>query len=429
MPEMTEFKSYQPAAVSPAALEYEQILKISEQINQGLSLEEILNNVFESFLAIIPYDRIGFALIEPEDTDGPQVCAYWARSRVTEPKLSKNYKAPLEGSSLKSILTTREPRIINNLEEYARQRPASESSRLILEEGIRSSLTCPLIAMNKEFGFIFFSSCRVGTYDNRHTEIFRLIANQLAMALLKARLYEEIRRSDALKDRLLGIASHDMKNPLSAIQMGIQMMQKGMFGEFKEPHRKVLNSMYRGCETIKRLISDFLDFGSIKSGKLVLSPQEVDWKEYLTEICENAQMQVSAKKIALNFEFEGPSGLIVLDCDRIATVVTNLIVNATKFSVEGTTITVKGSRSESRALCSVEDQGQGIAPEELHKLFKEFGKTRTVPTAGEKSTGLGLYITRSLVEAHGGTVNVKSELGRGSTFSFAIPIRPIRSSR
>jgi diguanylate cyclase (GGDEF)-like protein len=169
--------------------EGEKLSKITEKANSGLILDEVLNYFYESFRPIIPYNRIGLALLEDE---GRFVRARWARSDAVALCLKEGYSAPLKGSSLEEIIRTDKPRILNDLEGYLRDNPKSESTQLIVKEGMRSSLTCPLIALGKPIGFIFFSSTEVDTYKDVHQDLFMRIAGQLSVILEKSRLYQQV---------------------------------------------------------------------------------------------------------------------------------------------------------------------------------------------------------------------------------------------
>jgi len=169
--------------------EISSLARVTEQINAGLLLEEVLEKVYTSFRPIIPYDRIGFALLED---GGRTLRARWAHSDSEVVKITKGYAARMEGSSLLEILRTARPRILNDLEAYLLDHPNSESTRLIVEEGMRSSLTCPLLAAGKPVGFMFFSSTKVGAYADLHVDLFMQIAGQLAMILEKSKLYQQL---------------------------------------------------------------------------------------------------------------------------------------------------------------------------------------------------------------------------------------------
>jgi diguanylate cyclase (GGDEF)-like protein len=167
----------------------EKLAALTEQINAGYVVEDILQHVFESFSAVIPYDRIGCALLEE---DGSVVRAFWEQSTLPTRELSVGYAAPMCGSSLQTIIDTGRPRIINDLEQYLADHPHSKSTRRVLTEGIRSSLTCPLVAMSKPIGFLFFSSTTTNTYANAHVDFFMRVAGQLSTILEKGRMYSEL---------------------------------------------------------------------------------------------------------------------------------------------------------------------------------------------------------------------------------------------
>ncbi|MGA7992343.1 MAG: sensor domain-containing diguanylate cyclase [Thermoanaerobaculia bacterium] len=165
------------------------LIRLGEKVNGGLVLHEVLEQMFDSFHSVFPYDRIGCSLLED---DRRTVRAVWARSLGAAPKLGVGYSAPLDGSSLTRIIETGRPRILNDLEEYLREHPGSHATRLIVSDGVRSSLTCPLVAQGKRVGFVFFSSNRRNTYSERHVELLMQIAGQLSLVVEKGRLYAEL---------------------------------------------------------------------------------------------------------------------------------------------------------------------------------------------------------------------------------------------
>ncbi|MCJ7433108.1 MAG: GAF domain-containing protein [Anaerolineales bacterium] len=169
--------------------EVQQLDQIASQINAGLLLDDILEQVYQNFHDIIPYNRIGLSLIQ---ADGKIVRACWAKTDQPAIHLDRKYAAPLESSSLQTIIDTGQPRIINDLTEYLKTKPDSKSTRLIIAEGIRSSLTCPLIVNGIPVGFMFFSSIHPDTYTNVHVEIFQKIAAQLSVIVEKGRLVSEL---------------------------------------------------------------------------------------------------------------------------------------------------------------------------------------------------------------------------------------------
>jgi class 3 adenylate cyclase len=172
-------------------------------VDSALTLEEALEQLFETFQAVVPYDRMGCALV---DAEGQTARSIWLRSTSPEVQIGVDYSARLEGSSLQDILASGRPRILNDLEAHLREHPDSENARRIVAEGMRSSLTCPVIAMGKPVGFLFFSSTRPHTYDDAHVEIYLRVAEHLSFILEKARLYQQLieaKREVEVRNRLI----------------------------------------------------------------------------------------------------------------------------------------------------------------------------------------------------------------------------------
>jgi signal transduction histidine kinase len=288
---------------------------------------------------------------------------------------------------------------------------------------MRSSLTCPLVAVGKPVGFVFFSSQQPNTYRDLHVEVFLEIAGQLSTTVEKSRLYQRLVELNELKNRFLGVAAHDLRNPLGAIQTYLKMFLDGFFGDMTEEQREVMTDMALASDTMLNLVNDLLDISAIEAGHLELETRAVDLGDFLRE-CHRANRLIAEAK-SIDLTLDTPDGLpaVELDARRIGQVLSNLLTNAVKFSHPGTTVTLTARTAGDSIDISVSDQGQGIPENDLPKLFTEFGRASVKPTAGEKSTGLGLAIVKRIVDAHGGAIRVDSEVGKGSTFTVTLPTR------
>ncbi len=404
--------------------QFEAVLRITETINAGRTLDEVLDYAYETLHEIIPYDRIGFSLLEEDDTI---VRARWVRSEAPILKIKAGYQALLKGSSLEQIIKTQAPRILNDLQNYFKDHPHSSSTRDILEEGMRSSLTCPLIALGKPIGFIFFSSMKTNAYRHVHVEFFQKIAGQLSLIAEKSRLYQQLLELNDLKNKFLGMAAHDLRNPIAVIKGYADLFGEELLGSVSEKQKEPLKAIAKNCEKMLALINDFLDVSMIESGKIDLKPQEVDFPKYLEELCKMSRLLAQAKSITLDLKINTPLPKVWIDPNRIEQVINNLITNAIKFSMPNTTIILQAFADGKKITVSVSDQGQGIPASELPKMFQYFGRTKVQPTAGEASTGLGLAIAKRIVEAHGGKIWVESQEGKGSAFIFTIPVSSLKT--
>jgi signal transduction histidine kinase len=395
--------------------------QVTERINAGLVLDEVLDHVYRSFDAFIPYDRIGFSLIDEEEK---KVTARWARSKAETMMITGGYSALLEESSLEEIIRTGRPRILNDLEAYLEAHPNSDSTRRVVAEGMRSSLTCPLTAMGKKVGFMFFSSMQKNRYRDVHTALFQQIAGQLSVIVEKGRMYQQLLELNELKNKFLGMAAHDLRNPIAGINMINEMLINGDVGPISDKAKQFLVESQKACGSMLALINDLLSMNAIESGhlKLILEPTNV--VQFVQAAILMNTPAATRKSIRIEMQAKDATLTSCIDKERLKQVVNNLLTNAIKYSMPGTVVSVGVASAEKEAQVSVTDQGQGIARDDMPKLFKEFSKTRAKPTAGEESTGLGLAIARRIVEAHGGKIWAESELGKGSTFSFTIPMLP-----
>ncbi len=404
---------------------------ITARINAGLLLDDVLRNLYDDFRTLIPYNRIGLALIED---DGQLVRARWAKSDQSPIKLRRGYSAPLAGSSLETIIATGQPRIINDLEDYLRRKPHSDSTRLIVAEGIRSSLTCPLYADGQPVGFLFFSSIEPHTYDHAHIDLFQRIAAQLAVIVEKGCLVSDLARQKAASDRqnaelqrlnemkntFLGIAAHDMRSPLGVIEMAMNFLLDPAMAATEEERQIILGDVKRQVEHMLVLIDGLLDVTQIESGRLELNIEAVDLGGFLAEAVARHARLAAAKGTRVEL-VDAPPGPARADPFRLRQVLDNLVSNAVKYAPAGSLVQIGAARLDSGWRVTVQDEGPGITPKDRERLFQDFARLSAQPTGGEPSTGLGLAITRRIVEAHGGEIGVESVPGQGATFWFTLP--------
>ena len=230
----------------------------------------------------------------------------------------------------------------------------------------------------------------------------------------------ELGRLNKLKDQFLGMAAHDLRNPIAGISGLAEIMLEEKAGLSPE-YVKFIETIRGSADFMLRLVNDLLDISAIESGDIRIDKGSTSLG---TLIERNAATNMfTAKKKNSNIVLQMSEGLpeIEIDRNKIEQVLNNLTSNALKFSPPGSTVIVRAFRNGDGIRVEVKDSGQGIPLKELSLLFKAFQKTSVRPTSGEKSTGLGLMIAKRIVEGHGGHIGVESEAGTGSTFWFTLP--------
>lgn len=254
--------------------------------------------------------------------------------------------------------------------------------------------------------------------DEDEIELLETLGREVGQALHRARLYEH-------RNWLLGVAAHDLRTPLTTIIGSAQTVLRLWVDAAADVERPLLQSIVRAGERMAALIDDVLQFSSMESGILPLERAPVRLTELVSEVVQAHADAARGKNLTVLHAFEVVDDEAVLDEARIRQVLDNLLSNAIKYSEPDTTIRIRVTDGDEGHLeVTVRDEGQGIPAEELGKVFDPFGRTSPQPTAGESSTGLGLSISRRIVEAHGGSIEVDSEIGSGSTFAFTIPRIP-----
>lgn len=262
---------------------------------------------------------------------------------------------------------------------------------------------------------------RVERDDTLYDEISRLNNELVAMQRELAKQNVELEHLNALKNQFLGMAAHDLRNPLSAILAYSQFLTDDAGAALSEEQNEFLNTIRTSSEFMLGLVNNLLDVAQIEAGKLHLDAQAVNLGALVRRNIALNRVLAAKKQIEIELT-ETSLPLLLADASKIEQVLNNLISNAIKFSPPRTMIRVNLARADANAVLSVRDQGPGIPPDELDKLFKPFQKTSVKSTASEKSTGLGLSIVKKIVEGHRGKIWVESQVGAGTTFFVTLPL-------
>jgi len=281
---------------------------------------------------------------------------------------------------------------------------------------VASYLGLPVISSSgATIGGLFFGHPSPGIFKEEHEYLLKGIALQAAIALDNAKLYEEIKKLNAKKDEFIGIASHELKTPLTSMKGYLQLLERNLMDEsdliFVKKTLKQLNNL-------SNLVSDLLDVSKIQSGKLQLFIETFDFHSLMKEILEIRQQSASHRLL-----FHSPSTPLYVHADRhrMEQVLNNLITNAIKYSPAADKIDIELTQSGNEIMVTVRDYGIGIPKELEEKIFLRFFRAEGLDSH-MSGLGLGLYITKEIIDRHNGKIWVNSEPGEGATFQFSLPL-------
>ena len=294
---------------------------------------------------------------------------------------------------------------------------------------VRSYLAVPVKGRNGEvLGGLFFGHSQTGVFEERHERLASGVAAWAAVALENARLYDEARNANRMKDEFLAVLSHELRTPLNAI-VGYARLLRGniLFGEQAE---RGLETLERNATWLTQIVEDVLDVSRIVSGKIRLDVQPVELPLIIDNAIATVQPAADAKGVRLHALIDPGAGPVSGDPDRLQQVIWNLVSNAVKFTPKGGRIQVRLERINSHVDIVVSDSGIGIRPEFLPYVFDRFRQAESGTTRKTGGLGLGLAIVRHIVEMHGGTVLAASPGdGQGATFRVRLPLMIVHQER
>jgi signal transduction histidine kinase len=361
--------------------------------------------------------RLGMAHVDPEQIPTLRRTAAYLRD-------------PTPGSHLARMLTATEPVLVSPVtDDWLRGMSGDQEHRELTRRLAPTSLILvPLVARGNRLGVLVLASTRTDRhYQPDDFALARELGRIASIAIDNARLYRQAQDAVRARDEVLRVVSHDLRNPIGTVQMGVAFLLEGAPAELLDgTFGRTLRSMRNASESANRMIGDLLDIARIEAGQLAIEPFPEALAPLLQQAVEMHRHLAEERGIQLRFRPPDPLPLAVADRHRVLQILGNLLGNALKFTPGGGRVEVDAVAEGGEIRCVVSDTGPGIPPDQLPHVFDRFWQARR---ADRRGLGLGLAIVRGLVEAHGGRVWVESEPGQGSRFQFTLPIVPARSAR
>ena len=296
----------------------------------------------------------------------------------------------------------------------------AEHLAILRELGLRSVLIAPLTARGRTLGAItFVGATPEHLISEDDVTVLTEVARRAALAIDNGRLYRDVQMANRAKDEFLALLSHELRTPLNAIMGWSHMLRQGLPADM---HQHALDVIARNAQTQKQLVEDLLDVARIAGGRVDLQRTVIDLREVGRAATDSALPATHAKGLTLALEIPREPVLVDGDLNRLQQVTSNLLSNAIKFTDTEGRITVRVSRTPDGAELSVADTGAGIAREFLPHVFERFRQADTSLTRNYAGLGLGLWVVKQIVDAHGGKVRADSAgVGQGAVVGFTLP--------
>ncbi|QRN93208.1 PAS domain S-box protein [Archangium violaceum] len=328
---------------------------------------------------------------------------------------------PQKGHGVARVVQTGQSELLPDLSDvgWIAEALGLAEPTLLSDLGAQSYLCVPLTARGKTFGAMVLVANPGRSYDSEDLRLAEELARRAALAIDNARLYEQAQTAVRIREEILAVVSHDLRNPLTIIRTGAaQLLSDARGAEPRVKTPRIIERIGRAAERMIHMIRDLLDFSSIEAGQLRIEVAAHTANGIATENVEMLQAIAAEKGVRLEKDLE-PSNLKVrCDRDRIMQVLSNLVGNAIKFTGEGGSVVVRTRGEDDRVVFSVSDTGPGIAEKDRAHIFDRYWQANR---SARDSFGLGLAITKALIESHGGKIWIDSTEGQGTTFFFTLP--------
>lgn len=381
---------------------YERIIEISRQLNSTLEHRSLLQQIISAVTEIVGTEAASIMLLDPNTGELRFEIASNINTNTMDTLI-----IPIEGSIAGWIVTHNEPRVIEDVDQEPQHFTQVDSA---IEFKTRNLLGVPLRTHKKVIGVLQAVNKRGGgKFTEQDINTLTILASQAGIAIENARLF---RQSDFIAEMV-----HELRAPLAALKASIALLTRPDLPENKRGEIQQL----LGSETDRliRLTTDFLDLAQLESGRTRLDVKSFELYKLLRESADVVMQQAADKGVAVRV----PEGELILEGDRgkLKQVLLNLLTNAVKYNRPNGSITLHLHHDDDYAEIRVQDTGHGLSPEDQKQMFQKF--FRAAETADStQGTGLGLTITKHIVEAHGGEIWLESAQGVGTTFFVSLPL-------
>lgn len=382
----------------------ERMLEMSRELNSTLNLRELLTDIQLIATALTVTEASSIMLLDKKTGE----LYFEAATGEARGELTR-IAVPIEGSIAGEVLKTGKPLIVADVRKDPRHYNQVDD---ITKFATKSILAVPLIVKEKVIGVVeVVNKLEEEGFTQEDVEVLTTMAAQAAVAIENARLFQQ---SDLISEVV-----HELRTPVTSIVGYAQMLKMPDIPE--DNKQQFAEIIRREAARLGNMVNDFLEWARLESGRVRMAKEPIDMRAVAEETILVMRPQADHRDITISLQAPDEVPIVIGDPKRLKQVLLNLVSNAVKYNCDGGGVDVGIAGGEEMLNVSVSDTGQGIAPEDLPHIFQRF--YRVAGTEEQvKGTGLGLCIAKQIIELHGGEIDVESQLGVGTTFSFTLPI-------
>ena len=408
--------------------ELEALSEVGEAVSSSLDIDNVLAT-------------IAMHAVELSATDGGSIMEYSERERGfrvrsvyrTDPHVVdqlRHIRIDLEETLVGRAARERRPIAVRDLGDIE----LDPHLRILYDAGWRSLVAVPMLREDQIVGSLIVRRKRTGDFSEETLELLETFASQSALALLNAQLFHELQEQSAElavasqhKSEFLASMSHELRTPLNAVLGFSEVLLEQMFGDINERQEEYLRDIHSSGRHLLELLNEILDLSKVEAGRMELAYSTVELAPLLEHTASMLRERAGLHDIDLRVDVDPGASTVYADELRLKQVVLNLMTNAVKFTGDGGSVVVRAVRGTAEIRISVTDTGIGVPEADRERIFESFQQGGR-GASREEGTGLGLTLSRRIVELLGGEMWMESEVGVGSTFAFSIPAREVAAS-